>query len=105
MAEEDTERQAVGAVDDFEDGDSEVLELGEEEIAVFYVDGEFHALDNVCTHQGGPLCDGRVEDEYVYCPWHGHQFDLQTGEHGQLSRLDTRTFEVVVEDGQVYVVA
>lgn len=102
MATED-ELHAVAGVDEFDDGECKLVEVDETEIAVWQLDGEYYALDNVCTHQGGPLCDGRTEDHYVYCPWHGHQFDLETGEHGQLDRLDTETFEVVVDDGDVFV--
>ncbi len=101
MAEKD--RHLVATEDEFEEGECQLVKVGDVEIAVWQIENDYHALDNVCTHQGGPLCDGRIEGTDVYCPWHGHQFDLETGEHGQLDRLDTDTFETVVDDGEVYV--
>lgn len=104
MAESDN-RHHVASADDFADGECQLIEIDGTEIAVWRLDDEYYALNNVCTHQGGPLCDGRTEDTSVYCPWHGHQFDLETGEHGQLDRLDTETFPVVVDGDDVYVEA
>ncbi|MGH6735307.1 MAG: Rieske (2Fe-2S) protein [Methyloceanibacter sp.] len=50
------------------------------EIVVFNIGGEFFALDNLCTHEEGPLCEGEVEGFEVTCPWHGAKFDIRTGE-------------------------
>ena len=44
------------------------------------VDGEFFALDNLCTHEEGPLSEGEIEGHEVTCPWHGAKFDIRTGE-------------------------
>ncbi len=43
-------------------------------------DSQFFALDNTCTHRGGPLADGEVSGHEVTCPWHGATFDVRTGE-------------------------
>lgn len=48
--------------------------------ALFNVDGEIFALDNVCPHAGGPLGEGSLEGTIVTCPWHGWSFDVKTGE-------------------------
>ena len=48
-------------------------------IAIFNVDGEYHALDGVCPHQGGPLGQGTLDGRTVTCPWHGWQFDVIDG--------------------------
>ena len=50
------------------------------EIVLFNVDGEYFALDNLCTHEEGPLCEGEIEGHEVTCPWHGARFDIRTGE-------------------------
>jgi nitrite reductase/ring-hydroxylating ferredoxin subunit len=50
------------------------------EIVLFNIDGEIFALDNLCTHEEGPLCEGEVEGYEVTCPWHGAKFDIRTGE-------------------------
>lgn len=48
-------------------------------VVVFNLNGEFHALDDVCTHDGGPLSDGVLQGEEVVCPRHGARFDVRTG--------------------------
>jgi len=79
-----------------------VVEFDGTKIAVFLADGEYFALDAVCPHQGGPLEDGKVEDGCVYCPWHGWQFDLQSGDHVH-GKATATTYEVVVEGDDVLV--
>jgi nitrite reductase/ring-hydroxylating ferredoxin subunit len=49
-------------------------------VALFNVDGTLYAVDDTCTHEGGPLSDGEVYGTIVTCPWHGACFDLTTGE-------------------------
>ena len=48
-------------------------------IALFFIDGEYHAIDNTCTHAGGSLSEGECEGTTVTCPWHGATFDVKTG--------------------------
>jgi nitrite reductase/ring-hydroxylating ferredoxin subunit len=48
-------------------------------IALFNVDGSFHAVDDLCSHMGGSLGKGRLDSRQVICPWHGARFDLATG--------------------------
>jgi nitrite reductase/ring-hydroxylating ferredoxin subunit len=50
------------------------------EIAVFNVGGQFYATQAACTHAGGPLCEGELAGNIITCPWHGSQFNVQTGE-------------------------
>jgi 3-phenylpropionate/trans-cinnamate dioxygenase ferredoxin component len=50
------------------------------EIALFNIEGSYFALDNLCTHEEGPLAEGEVEGHEVTCPWHGAKFDIRTGE-------------------------
>src|SRR5256886_3528468 len=48
-------------------------------VAVFFHDGRFRAISNVCNHKGGPLCEGRVRGEFVMCPWHAWEYSVITG--------------------------
>jgi nitrite reductase/ring-hydroxylating ferredoxin subunit len=57
-----------------------LVEVAGRNIAVFNVDGKLYAIDNDCTHVGGPLAEGFVSGEIVTCPWHAAQFDLRTGQ-------------------------
>jgi nitrite reductase/ring-hydroxylating ferredoxin subunit len=56
-----------------------VVDAGDREIVVLEVDGELHAFDNACPHQGNPLADGEVLGDVLECVYHGWRFDLATG--------------------------
>jgi len=76
---------------------------GERVIALFNVNGTFHALDGICPHQGGPLGKGSLTGCIVTCPWHGFQFDVTNGQHLTSRSLVHPVFPVKVEDGGVWV--
>ena len=61
-------------------GQARMVEVNGKEIALFNAAGSFHAIDNTCTHVGGPLCEGELEGIEVTCPWHGAVFDVTTGQ-------------------------
>ena len=61
-------------------GQARLVIVKGKEIALFNIDGNFFALDNLCTHEEGPLAEGEVEGHEVTCPWHGAKFDIRTGE-------------------------
>jgi nitrite reductase/ring-hydroxylating ferredoxin subunit len=48
-------------------------------VALFNVDGTYHAIDDTCTHRGASLAEGECDGPEVICPWHGARFDLTTG--------------------------
>jgi nitrite reductase/ring-hydroxylating ferredoxin subunit/multimeric flavodoxin WrbA len=56
------------------------VRLGERKVAVSYRDGAFGVISNRCNHVGGPLGRGRLDGEYVVCPWHQYKFHRCTGE-------------------------
>ena len=72
-------------------------------IALFNVNGTFHALSGRCPHRGGPLGQGFVDGPQVSCPWHNWTFDVTTGENVASPDLKIPRFEVKVESGQVLV--
>ena len=73
-------------------------------IAVWQFEGKFRAIGNACNHKGGPLCEGRLRDEYVVCPWHGWEYSLVTG-HGPegYDEEQVPVFETEERDGAVFV--
>jgi nitrite reductase (NADH) small subunit len=100
--------------------------VGGHEIGVFRIGDEFRAYENVCAHQGGPVCSGVVigkveqvlrddktvaferestEELHVICPWHGWEYDLENGECATDRRIRLRRFELEVENGELYVSA
>ena len=73
-------------------------------IALFNVDGEFHALESECTHEGAPLGNGPVRGTRVFCPAHGAEFDILTGEAlSAPADHPVSVFKVIVADGDVKV--
>jgi 3-phenylpropionate/trans-cinnamate dioxygenase ferredoxin subunit len=72
--------------------------------AVFNLDGELHALEDVCTHDGGELTGGDVEGSEVICPRHGARFDIRTGAALCAPAYEsTAKFPVKREDGRIFV--
>jgi 3-phenylpropionate/trans-cinnamate dioxygenase ferredoxin component len=60
-------------------GGKKLVELDGQAIAVFNIDDVFYAIDDVCTHDGGPLADGKLIGCEIECPRHGARFDVRTG--------------------------
>ena len=60
-------------------GEARAVEAGGKKIALFNVNGTFYAIDDTCTHRGGPLSEGMLMGEEVTCPWHGAIFDVTSG--------------------------
>lgn len=65
--------------DQLEDGCAIEVVLGKTVIAVFRQGSDVYAMDGMCSHQGGPIAQGTVEHGCVTCPWHGWQYELETG--------------------------
>ena len=73
-------------------------------IAVFHLDDAFYAIEDVCTHDGGELAHGAVEDEAIICPRHGARFSIKTGAVLAPPAYEpVATFPVRVENGMVQV--
>ena len=70
----------VAKVTQIQPGDWEIVELDDIDIAVFNIDGQFYAIEDTCTHDGGCLTGGSVEGEEIECPRHGARFNIKTGE-------------------------
>ena len=70
----------IAKSDDIQPGQGKMVEVGGKKIALFNVDGGFYAIDDTCTHRGGPLSDGELNGKEVTCPWHGATFDVTTGQ-------------------------
>ena len=71
--------RAVTTVSEVPSGTSSVFPVDDREIAVCNVDGEFYAVDNVCSHDEGPLDEGAIVGCEIECPRHGARFDIRDG--------------------------
>ncbi len=94
----------LGSVDSLKDLPLREIRLERTSIALSYVDGKFGAISSVCNHVGGPLGRGRLDGEYVTCPWHNWKFHRVTG-FGEPGFEEDRVpqYELKVEEGDLYV--
>ena len=72
-------------------------------VAVANVGGEFHAINGVCLHRGGPLGEGLLEGKVVTCPWHGWQYDVTSGRVGQNPSVGVQSYAVEVRGQELFV--
>ena len=113
----------VARSDELAEGARIVVSIDGEEIGIFRVDGQLRAWANRCAHLGGPVCQGlminrvreRLDDEqrsqgdyfgderHVVCPWHGYEFDIETGEHPADATVRLSGYPVVERDGDILV--
>jgi nitrite reductase (NADH) small subunit len=102
----------IASVNDIPSGAHKVVEVGNRKIGVFNIDGQYYALPNLCPHQLGPLCSGKVsgtlianretdwqiqwdqEGEIVTCPWHGLEFHIPTGQCLAFAEIHLRSYKV-----------
>ena len=94
----------VAPAKDFRPGTSRRVETDDVTIAVFNLDGEYHAIEDVCTHDYSALEGGEVEGDEIICPRHGARFNIKTGEALTAPAYEPlATFPVRVENGIVQV--
>ena len=85
-------------------GDYATVEIDGQLVAVFNINGEYLAIDDVCTHDGEGLAGGELEGEVIVCPRHGARFSLRTGAVlGPPAYEPVRTYQTRVADGMVEV--
>ena len=67
-------------------------------VALFRLGDEFFAIDNLCLHKAGPLCEGEIDaKDVVTCPWHGWSYDIRTGALVQDPRVGVSRHDVRIE--------
>ncbi len=95
----------VATVDEIPLNGSKLVEIEEERVAIFNLDGEFYAIADVCTHDGGPLVEGKVVNGcQVQCPRHGARFDIRTGAALSFPAFEaTETYAVRIDGDEVWV--
>ena len=71
------------------------------EFAVYNLDGQFYALDDLCPHRGGPLGAGCLQNGEVFCPLHGWGFDVKTGACSNRPDRPVKTYPARLQHGQV----
>jgi 3-phenylpropionate/trans-cinnamate dioxygenase ferredoxin component len=96
----------VARVAEVPDPSSLLVEVEDRLVVLIHAAGHFYALDDVCTHDGGPLSEGPIDPRgaTIACPRHGAKFDIKTGAAVTMPATKaTIAHEVKIEDGQVFV--
>lgn len=70
----------VARIEDLPAGARKVVNVDGVDVAVFNLDGQLFAIEDVCTHDGGELASGQLDGEAIVCPRHGARFSIRTGE-------------------------
>jgi len=97
----------VCPVDELPPGEVKIVHAGGLSIGVYNLGGQFYAIEDRCSHDDGPLCEGELDadDGTVVCPRHGATFDVRTGQALTLpAYLPVEIYPVRVEDGVIRVV-
>jgi nitrite reductase/ring-hydroxylating ferredoxin subunit len=98
----DSNWHSFATLDEIGAGQMQAREIGEVHVAVYNVNGELFATDNVCTHAYALLTDGWLDDDIVECPLHGGRFNVCTGKAvGNPAEADLRTYPVRIVDGKI----
>ena len=94
----------VARVAEFGSGERRVVELDDTQVVVFKLGGQYYAIEDVCTHDGGRLTGGAVEGDQIVCPRHGARFCIRTGAALSAPAYEpTSTFPVRMQDGVIQV--
>jgi 3-phenylpropionate/trans-cinnamate dioxygenase ferredoxin component len=96
----------VGPVEELPPGSVKIVVAGSISLGVYNLDGEFFAIEDRCSHDDGPLCEGDfdVEEGFAICPRHGAHIDIRSGQPLTLPAVfPVETFPIRVEDGIVQV--
>jgi nitrite reductase/ring-hydroxylating ferredoxin subunit/multimeric flavodoxin WrbA len=94
----------LGPAAQFQSKPLQQVVVGKTKIALSFLDGQFSAVSGVCNHVGGPLGEGRLDGEYIVCPWHNYKFHCRTGlgepgfEADAVPRYDTK-----IENGHLFI--
>ena len=95
----------VAKRDEIPVGESMLVEVEDVRVALFNLEGTIYAIEDVCTHDGGPLVEGEIVNGcQVECPRHGARFDIRTGAALSFPAFEaTNTYEVKVEGDDVLI--
>jgi 3-phenylpropionate/trans-cinnamate dioxygenase ferredoxin subunit len=95
----------VAKVSDVPAGSSRLVEVEDVRVALFNLDGAFYAIEDVCTHDGGPLVEGEIVNGcQVVCPRHGAHFDIRTGAALSFPAFEaTNTYPVRVDGDDIWI--
>jgi len=93
----------VAETNELSPGQGKLVQVEGNDIALFNVNGTYHAMDAVCPHEDGPLHEGELDGDTIICPWHGYEFSVKTGECSVDPELRARIYVVKTEANDVFI--
>jgi 3-phenylpropionate/trans-cinnamate dioxygenase ferredoxin subunit len=95
---------AVGSIDELPNGERLLIEIDGQPIVIFNIVGALYAIADVCSHDDGPVGEGRLEGFEIVCPRHGARFDARSGEVLSLPAVvDIPAYPIRIQEGQIEV--
>ena len=96
-----TEFTRVAGAGEIAAGAGKIVDVNGNPVAVWNINGNYYAFQNVCPHRGGPVGEGEIEGNIITCPWHGFRFDVTNGACAQNPAMKISTYEVRVEGNDI----
>jgi nitrite reductase/ring-hydroxylating ferredoxin subunit len=96
------ERVRIAEVSEVPEGTGKVVTTATRVLALYNVEGSFHAVENTCPHRGGPLGEGQLEGTVVTCPWHGWQFDVCSGVNPRNPGASVRPVSLEIQGDEIF---
>lgn len=93
----------AASINELPAGSGKTVQVNGKTLALFNVNGNFHATDETCPHQGGPLGEGSLDGKLISCPWHGWTFDVTNGECPVIPGMKIACYATKVEGDAVFI--
>ncbi len=94
----------VATLGEIAPGERKLIDFDEVTVALFNVDGSYYCIRDVCTHDGGPVAEGKLEGYAIECPRHGALFDIRDGRVLSMPAVvPVPTYEVKIEAEDIYI--
>lgn len=89
---------------DLKPGAQRCVTIKNKKFSLVNIEGRYYCIDNVCTHAGGPLCEGKIDKFTVVCPWHGSAFDCRDGKVTTGPATEPiKTYSVKEKNGKLFI--
>ncbi len=93
----------VAQISDLNPGEKMLVDYDDEEVGLFNIEGQFYAVSDVCTHDDGPLLEGKLDDDCIICPRHGARFNVKTGTQTMPAFSPVPLYQVKIEGTDIYI--
>ena len=94
----------VATIDELTSGERKLIDFEEVTVAIFNINGKFYCIEDVCTHDGGPVAEGNLDGHKIECPRHGALFDVRDGSVLSMPAVvPVPTYQVKIEGDDIFI--